>query len=58
MAREKWVIIQLHSSPITMLEERNQDMGKVFGDGSQKLHNIRTIVTTQKSELLTSKRTS
>lgn len=24
-----------------MLEERNQDMGKVFGDGRQKLHNIR-----------------
>jgi len=58
MAREKGVIIQLHSSPITMLEERNQDTGKVFGDGKQKLHNIRTIVTTQKSELLTSKRTS
>lgn len=58
MAREKGVIIQLHSSPITMLEERNQDTSKVFGDGRQKLHNIRTIVTTQKSELLTSKRTS
>jgi hypothetical protein len=41
MAREKGVIIQLHSSPITMLEERNQDTSKVFGDGRQKLHNIR-----------------
>jgi predicted RNA-binding protein YlqC (UPF0109 family) len=41
-----------------MLEERIQDTGQVFGDGRQKLHNIRTIVTTQKSELLTSKRTS
>jgi hypothetical protein len=41
MAREKWVIIQLHSSPITMLEERNQDTSKVFVDGRQKLHNIR-----------------
>jgi hypothetical protein len=41
MAIEKELKIQLHSLPITMLEERNQDMGKVFGDGRQKLHNIR-----------------